>query len=111
IVRTALCVEPRGGRLHVFMPPVDTAEDYVDLLAALEDTAAHLKMPIVIEGYTPPHDPRIQHIKVTPDPGVIEVNVHPARNWQELGDNTIAVYEDPLHSTRRPHERLCARAL
>ena len=76
------------------MPPVDSAEDYVDLLAALEDTAAHLKMPVVIEGYTPPHDARIENIKVTPDPGVIEVNVHPARNWQELVDNTTAIYED-----------------
>jgi uncharacterized protein (DUF2126 family)/transglutaminase-like putative cysteine protease len=94
IVRRALCVEPRGGRLHIFMPPVDATEDYVDLLAALEDTAAHLKMPLVIEGYTPPHDARIENIKVTPDPGVIEVNVHPARNWKELVDNTTAVYEE-----------------
>ena len=94
IVRRALCVEPRGGRMCIFMPPVDSAEDYVDLLAALEDTAAHLKMPVVIEGYTPPHDARIENIKVTPDPGVIEVNVHPARNWQELVDNTTAIYED-----------------
>ncbi|MDP9112195.1 MAG: transglutaminase family protein [Acidobacteriota bacterium] len=98
IVRRALCVEPRGGRLHIFMPPVDSAEDYVDLLAALEDTAAHLKMPVVIEGYTPPHDARIENIKVTPDPGVIEVNVHPARNWQELVDNTTAIYEDARHT-------------
>ena len=54
IVRTALCVEPRDGRLHVFMPPLNATEDYIDLLAAIEDTAAHLKMPVVIEGYTPP---------------------------------------------------------
>jgi uncharacterized protein (DUF2126 family) len=76
------------------MPPVDSAEDYVDLLAALEDTASHLNMPVVIEGYPPPHDARIPHIKVTPDPGVIEVNIHPARNWPELVDNTTAVYEE-----------------
>ena len=88
VVRTALCVEPRDGRLHVFMPPLAIAEDYVDLLAAIEDTAAHLEMPVVIEGYTPPYDPRIKHIKVTPDPGVIEVNIHPARNWQELVEHT-----------------------
>ncbi len=103
-VRTALCVEPRGGRLHVFMPPVEAAEDYVDLLAAMEDTAAHLNMPIVIEGYPPPHDRRIENLKVTPDPGVIEVNVHPARNWPELVDNTIAVYEE-AHQSRLGTEK------
>ena len=98
IVRTALCVEARDGRLHVFMPPLPVAEDYVDLLAAIEDTAAHLEMPVVIEGYTPPDDPRFRQIKVTPDPGVIEVNVQPAANWQELVSNTTALYEDARQS-------------
>jgi len=98
IVRTALCVEARDGRLHVFMPPLQVAEDYVDLLAAIEDTAAHLEMPVVIEGYTPPDDPRFRQIKVTPDPGVIEVNVQPAANWQELVSNTTALYEDARQS-------------
>jgi uncharacterized protein (DUF2126 family) len=98
IVRTALCVEARDGRLYVFMPPLTVAEDYVDLLTAIEDTAAHLEMPVVIEGYPPPEDPRIRLIKVTPDPGVIEVNVHPAANWQELVANTTALYEDARQS-------------
>jgi uncharacterized protein (DUF2126 family) len=98
IVRTALCVEARDGRLYVFMPPLPVAEDYVDLLAAIEDTAAYLEMPVVIEGYTPPEDPRFRQIKVTPDPGVIEVNVQPAANWQELSANTTALYEDARQS-------------
>ena len=94
MVRTALCVEPRDGRLHVFMPPSTDVEDYLDLLAAIEDTAAHSSMPVVIEGYPPPHDPRLNQIKVTPDPGVIEVNIHPAHNWPELVANTTALYEE-----------------
>ncbi|HUA34035.1 MAG TPA: transglutaminase family protein [Candidatus Binataceae bacterium] len=94
VVRTALCVEPRGGRLHVFMPPVTSTEDYLDLLAAIEDTAAHLKTPVVIEGYTPPPDYRINRLSVTPDPGVIEVNVHPSHNWKELVDVTTTLYDD-----------------
>ncbi len=98
IVRTALCVEPRGGRLHVFMPPLSSTEDYIDLLAAIEDTAAHLAMPVVIEGYTPPPDYRINKISVTPDPGVIEVNIHPAHNWNELVNLTTALYEDARQS-------------
>jgi uncharacterized protein (DUF2126 family) len=93
VVRTALTVEPRAGRLGVFVPPVASCEDYVDILAAIEDTAAKLKMPVLVEGYPPPHDARLQHIKLTPDPGVLEVNVHPAKNWRELVDNTTTLYE------------------
>jgi uncharacterized protein (DUF2126 family) len=94
VVRSALCVEPRSGRLHIFMPPLSTAEDYIDLLAAVEDTAEHLKTPVVIEGYTPPFDQRLNRIAVTPDPGVIEVNIHPANNWGELVNLTTSLYED-----------------
>jgi uncharacterized protein (DUF2126 family) len=97
-VRTALCVEPRDGRLHVFMPPLEKTEDYIDLLAAIEDTAKHLSTPIVIEGYTPPTDYRINKFSVTPDPGVIEVNIHPAHTWSELVNLTTALYEDARQS-------------
>ncbi|MCA8995530.1 MAG: transglutaminase family protein, partial [Planctomycetaceae bacterium] len=94
IVRTALCVEPRDGRLHVFMPPVDRLEDYIDLIAAIERTASDLEMPVVVEGYEPPRDSRMSHIKVTPDPGVIEVNIHPSQSWEELVKNTTSLYEE-----------------
>ena len=93
-VRTALSVEPRGGRLCVFMPPTETAADYLDLLAAVEDSAAELGQNIHVEGYPPPFDPRLNVIKVTPDPGVIEVNVHPARNWREQVAITTVLYEE-----------------
>jgi uncharacterized protein (DUF2126 family) len=76
------------------MPPVRTAEDYLELISAVEETATELKMPVIIEGSTPPHDHRLSHIKVTPDPGVIEVNLHPAESWDELVTNTTTVYEE-----------------
>lgn len=76
------------------MPPLSRLEDYLELLSEIEATAERLQQPVVIEGYLPPHDPRIQVMKVTPDPGVIEVNVHPARDWEELKHITTGVYEE-----------------
>ena len=94
VVRTALCTEVRGGLLHIFMPPVDETEDYLDLCAAIEDVAESRGQRVVLEGYPPPADPRLQHFSVTPDPGVIEVNIHPAGSWNELVDGTTAVYDE-----------------
>jgi uncharacterized protein (DUF2126 family)/transglutaminase-like putative cysteine protease len=93
-VRTALAIEPRDGHLCVFLPPLADAEDYAALLAALEETARSTGQTVRLEGYAPPHDPRIGVIKVTPDPGVIEVNVQPAKTWEELVAITTTLYED-----------------
>ncbi|MGF1452313.1 MAG: transglutaminase family protein, partial [Opitutales bacterium] len=92
VVRTALCVQPRERHLLVFMPPVPGVEDYIDLLTAIEATAGELQMPVVIEGYLPPHDPRLENLKITPDPGVIEVNIHPSQSWDELTERTTFLY-------------------
>ena len=94
IVRTAMCFEPRDGQLHIFMPPVNSMEDYLDLLTAVEQTAEELDTPIVVEGYLPPNDYRLNQLKVTPDPGVVEVNIQPAASWRESVSITHGVYED-----------------
>jgi uncharacterized protein (DUF2126 family) len=98
VIRTALCVEPRHGRLHIFIPPVAHTEDYLDLVMAVEETAARLKMPIVVEGTPPSYDPRLNVLQVTPDPGVIEVNLQPARSWDELVRLTTTLYDEARQS-------------
>ncbi len=91
---TAMCVEEREGIIYVFLPPTDYLETYLDLIASVENTAEKLQIPVRIEGYLPKSDYRIEKLMVTPDPGVIEVNVHPAKSWQEIVDNTTALYEE-----------------
>ena len=108
VTRTALCVEVRdprrangpaaekvgsaSGVLYVFMPPLARLEDYLDLVTAIEATSEQLGLQIVMEGYPPPRDPRLKMLAVTPDPGVIEVNIHPASNWKELVSHTEFLY-------------------
>jgi uncharacterized protein (DUF2126 family)/transglutaminase-like putative cysteine protease len=89
----AMCAEPRGGVLYVFMPPAETLDDYLALVRAVEKSAAALSVPVLFEGYTPPRDPRLVALSVTPDPGVIEVNIHPSANWDELVARTTHLYD------------------
>ena len=109
LTRSALCVEVRdprrangpkaervgspSGVMFVFMPPLERLEDYLELLAALEATCRDTGVKIVLEGYPPPRDPRLKVLQVTPDPGVIEVNIHPAFDWTELVEHTEFLYE------------------
>lgn len=98
LVRTAMCVEQRNGHLHVFLPPLEVLEHYLDLVNAIESAAVDTGLPVIMEGYEPPQDPRLQRLMVTPDPGVIEVNIHPAGNWEELIANTETLYEEARQS-------------
>jgi uncharacterized protein (DUF2126 family)/transglutaminase-like putative cysteine protease len=92
-VRTALCAEIREGKLYLFLPPLETAEHFLDLISSIEATAKELNIPVIMEGYEPPKDNRLESLKITPDPGVIEVNVQPVKTWKELCKNTFIFYE------------------
>jgi len=90
---TAVVAEVRGGLLHIFMPPTDALEHFVDLLARLEDAVSGAGCTVVVEGYGPPADARLQSMSITPDPGVIEVNVPPAASFVEQREQLQTLYE------------------
>lgn len=94
VPHTALCIEPRDGQLHIFMPPLTHLEHYLAVLGAIENAAERLSIPVRLEGYAPPNDYRLDSFAVTPDPGVIEVNIHPAHSWNEMVDTTTRLYAE-----------------
>lgn len=91
--RTALCVQAREGRVHVFVPPLGNFDAYLELISLIEQCARELAMPVTLEGYEPPADESLRALRITPDPGVIEVNVQPAADWGELTLISTTVYE------------------
>ncbi len=104
VVRTALAAEVRGNKLCVFMPPVADVERYLELVVAVEAAARACGQTVVLEGYLPPRDPRMKMLQITPDPGVVEVNIQPASSWKELVDHTTFLY-DTAHETRLSSEK------
>ena len=92
-IKTALCIELREGKIYFFMPPLQYVEHYFDLLACIEAATQNLNLKVVIEGYEPPRDNRVTKLAVTPDPGVLEVNIQPAKNWKELVSNYDILFE------------------
>jgi uncharacterized protein (DUF2126 family)/transglutaminase-like putative cysteine protease len=104
LIRPSLCVQGRDGRLHVFLPYASRLADYLDLVAAVEDTCQHLQKPVGLEGYPPPFDPRLRFFSVTPDPGVLEINLPPASNWDELEHTNTVLFEE-AHKNRLTAEK------
>src|SRR5450631_1034658 len=98
LIRPSLCVQAREGRLHVFLPYASQLADYLDLVAAVEDTCQYLHRPVWLEGYPPPADPRLRSFSVTPDPGVLEVNLPPASDWDELEQFNTLLFEEARHN-------------
>ena len=94
IFKTALIVECRDEKLYVFLPPRPYLEQFLELVVWLEEAATALDLKIIIEGYDPPADNRIEKFQITPDPGVIEVNIHPASNWSDLLRNYQILYDE-----------------
>lgn len=83
-IQVALTVEIHAGNLQIFIPPISSTECFLDLIAQLETTAQSLGLPIQLTGYLPSDHGGLTGFQITPDPGVIEVNIHPIAHWPEL---------------------------
>lgn len=97
-VRTALCVEPRGGVLYVFLPPLPSARDFLSLIEAVDSVRTDFDAPIMLEGYPPPADPSLRRLSVAPDPGVLEVNIPPTAGFAEYAELADTVFDAALHA-------------
>jgi uncharacterized protein (DUF2126 family) len=104
LIRPSLCVQAREGRVHVFLPYVSILADYLDLVSAVEDTCRYLKMPVWVEGYAPASEPRLRSFSVTPDPGVLEVNLPPASDWDQL-EEIYTVLDEEARQIRLTAEK------
>ena len=113
ITRTALCVEAARRPASMSSCRRSSAlEDYLELVAAIERPPRSSRASVILEGYPPPRDPRLEMLQVTPDPGVIEVNIHPAPNWDDSSSTPTSLYEEArqsrlgsrkIHARRPPH--------
>ena len=106
---TALAIEARANEhgaasVYVFLPPTERLDDYAALIGLIERAAQATETPVVIEGYGPPPDARLRQLVVTPDPGVIEVNVQPTASWGEQRELTMRLY-DEARQTRLSTEK------
>ncbi|MEM9324527.1 MAG: transglutaminase family protein [Bacteroidota bacterium] len=98
VFKTCLLIEVRDEKLFIFMPPLEHFEQYLRIVEAIEEAARGLDLKVLIEGYDPPQDHRLQKFMITPDPGVIEVNIHPSASWKELTVNYDALYQHAAES-------------
>lgn len=92
-IQVALTVEVRDGHIQVFLPPWGSAQGFVDLVAAIARVATQLKLPVRLGGYLPAASQGLVGFQITPDPGVIEVNIHPVATWPALVTQTLTLYE------------------
>ena len=83
-LKSGLTVEFKDDELIIFLPPVPSFAAFSELVQTIEKLVTELDLPPVrLEGYTPPGDDDLESIALTSDPGVLEVNLPPADNWDE----------------------------
>jgi uncharacterized protein (DUF2126 family) len=86
VIKTALSTQVRQGHLYVFLPPLQLLEDFISLVAAIESTASGARRARAARRLCATRRSAPRAFAITPDPGVIEVNIHPASDWDELSD-------------------------
>jgi len=90
-IHTALCIECKNNQIYLFIPPLNQLEPFVDLVASIQYACRKTSIPVILNGYCPPTDNRLHHFSVTPDPGVLEINIHPSATWQELREKNYII--------------------
>lgn len=101
-LRTAICTETRlhhgSTRLFVFLPPTQTVDIFLDLIAIVDAAANELGLEVTLEGYGPPKNRKLLSLAVTPDPGVLEVNMPVTDTVGDYLETLDTIYDAALHS-------------
>lgn len=99
--RRALTVQTSGRCLAIFLPPLRQA-DWMELLAAVE-AALPAGLGAELSGYVPEDDAGWwSGVVLSADPGVLEINLPPCREWKE--------YDRWLHALERAQQAAGLRA-
>ncbi len=97
-LRTAVTIQPRDGQLWLFVPPLATFDEFCALVAAIDTARQATGHAVYLEGYTAPPSPHRARFAVTPDPGVLEVNLPPQTSCRDTATLHATVFEVALGS-------------
>ncbi|MBX3271016.1 MAG: transglutaminase family protein [Sandaracinaceae bacterium] len=94
------------GHVALELPAFESVDLFVGFLGVVAAAARALPLDaLILRGYPPPVDDRVAFTTVTPDPGVVEVNMAPCRSATELHHASRAIHAAAAAAELSPARR------